>query len=51
MDATAFGVIKAGADGIALEAFLEKPADPPPLPGRPDQAYASMGNYVFSTDL
>jgi len=51
MDATAFGVIKAGADGITLEAFLEKPADPPPLPGRPDQAYASMGNYLFSTDL
>ena len=51
MDATAFGVIQAGADGITLEAFLEKPADPPPLPGRPDQAYASMGNYLFSTDL
>jgi glucose-1-phosphate adenylyltransferase len=51
MDATAFGVIKAGADGITLEAFLEKPADPPPLPGRPDRAYASMGNYLFSTDL
>ncbi len=51
MDATAFGVIQAGADGITLEAFLEKPADPPPLPGRPDQAYASMGNYLFSADL
>ena len=51
MDATAFGVIQAAADGITLEAFLEKPADPPPLPGRPDQAYASMGNYLFSTDL
>jgi glucose-1-phosphate adenylyltransferase len=51
MDATAFGVIQAAADGITLEAFLEKPADPPPLPGRPDQAYASMGNYLFSADL
>src|SRR6185437_328031 len=51
MDATAFGVIQAAADGITLEAFLEKPADPPPLPGRPDRAYASMGNYLFSTDL
>jgi glucose-1-phosphate adenylyltransferase len=51
LDATAFGVIQAGADGVTLEAFLEKPADPPPLPGRPDQAYASMGNYLFSTDL
>jgi glucose-1-phosphate adenylyltransferase len=51
MDATAFGVIQAAADGITLEAFLEKPADPPSLPGQPDQAYASMGNYLFSTDV
>jgi glucose-1-phosphate adenylyltransferase len=51
MDATAFGVIQAGADGITLEAFLEKPADPPSLPGQPDQAYASMGNYLFCTDV
>jgi len=45
------GVIKAAADGHTLEAFLEKPADPPPLPGRPDEAYASMGNYLFSADV
>jgi glucose-1-phosphate adenylyltransferase len=51
MDATAFGVIQAAADGITLEAFLEKPADPPSLPGQPDQAYASMGNYLCSTDV
>jgi len=51
LDATAFGVIQAGADGITLEAFLEKPADPPPRPGHPDQAYASMGNYLFCTDV
>jgi glucose-1-phosphate adenylyltransferase len=50
-EATAFGVIQAGADGITLEAFLEKPADPPSLPGQPDQAYASMGNYLFSADV
>jgi glucose-1-phosphate adenylyltransferase len=51
MDATAFGVIQAGADGITLEAFLEKPPDPPSLPRQPDLAYASMGNYLFSTDV
>jgi glucose-1-phosphate adenylyltransferase len=50
-EATAFGVIQAGDDGITLEAFLEKPADPPGRPGQPDQAYASMGNYLFSTDV
>ena len=49
-EASAFGVIHTAADGIGIEAFLEKPADPPGLPGRPDETYASMGNYVFSTD-
>lgn len=50
-DAKSFGVIKTGADGHTVEAFLEKPADPPGLPGNPDLAYASMGNYVFTTDV
>jgi glucose-1-phosphate adenylyltransferase len=50
-EATAFGVIQAGADGRTLEAFLEKPANPPAMPGNPDMAYASMGNYLFSTDV
>jgi glucose-1-phosphate adenylyltransferase len=49
-EATAFGVIQTAADGRRIEAFLEKPADPPGLPGRPDETFASMGNYVFSTD-
>ena len=48
-EATAFGVIQTADDGRRIEAFLEKPADPPGLPGRPDETYASMGNYVFST--
>jgi glucose-1-phosphate adenylyltransferase len=50
-EATAFGVIKTGPDGRAIEAFLEKPADPPGLPDSPDETFASMGNYVFSTDV
>jgi glucose-1-phosphate adenylyltransferase len=50
-EATSFGVIQTGSDGQTVEAFLEKPADPPGLPGNPDLAYASMGNYVFSTDV
>jgi glucose-1-phosphate adenylyltransferase len=29
--------------------FLEKPKDPPGMPGKPDVALASMGIYVFST--
>ncbi|HEY3733375.1 MAG TPA: glucose-1-phosphate adenylyltransferase [Streptosporangiaceae bacterium] len=50
-EATAFGVIQTGADGQSIQAFLEKPANPPAMPGRPDQAYASMGNYLFSSDI
>jgi glucose-1-phosphate adenylyltransferase len=49
-EATEFGVIQTAADGRQIEAFLEKPADPPGLPGRPDETFASMGNYVFSTE-
>ena len=50
-EATAFGVIQTGADGRSIEAFLEKPADLPAMPGHPDQAYASMGNYLFDADV
>jgi glucose-1-phosphate adenylyltransferase len=31
--------------------FVEKPADPPAIPGEPDRALASMGIYVFETAL
>jgi glucose-1-phosphate adenylyltransferase len=50
-EASSFGVIQTADDGRAIEAFLEKPADPPGLPGNPNCSYASMGNYVFSTDV
>jgi glucose-1-phosphate adenylyltransferase len=50
-EATAFGVIQAGPDGRTVEAFLEKPPEPPGLPDAPDEAFASMGNYVFATDV
>ncbi len=46
--ASAFGVIEAGL-GSKIEAFLEKPDDPPGIPDSPEEVYASMGNYVFST--
>jgi len=44
---TEFGVIEAGADG-AIHGFHEKDRDAPTIPGKPDQIYASMGNYLFS---
>jgi glucose-1-phosphate adenylyltransferase len=50
-EATAFGVIETSGDGRTIQAFLEKPADPPARPGHPDEAFASMGNYVFTSDV
>ena len=49
-DAKGFGVIQTGPDGRTIEAFLEKPDDPPGLVDDPEMVYASMGNYVFSTE-
>ena len=48
--ASSFGIIQT-SDGRRIDAFLEKPDDPPGLPDDPDQCFASMGNYVFSTDV
>ncbi|MTD58793.1 glucose-1-phosphate adenylyltransferase [Amycolatopsis pithecellobii] len=47
-EASAFGVIST-SDGTHIDAFLEKPADPPGLPDSPDESYVSMGNYIFTT--
>ncbi len=47
-DATGFGVMAADASGRITD-FVEKPADPPPMPGNPAMSLASMGIYVFST--
>jgi glucose-1-phosphate adenylyltransferase len=38
-------------DNQRISAFVEKPANPPPMPGRPDRALASMGVYVFNADF
>jgi len=46
--AVEFGVIEASEDGHIL-AFHEKNPDAPTMPGDPEQVYASMGNYIFST--
>jgi glucose-1-phosphate adenylyltransferase len=47
---TEFGVIETKADG-AIAGFHEKKADAPTMPGDPDRVYASMGNYIFSTQV
>jgi glucose-1-phosphate adenylyltransferase len=45
-----FGVLGVDESNRVLS-FLEKPRDPPPMPGRPDMALASMGIYVFNPRL
>ena len=49
-EADQFGVIKTADDGVTISEFLEKPADPPGLVDSPEESFASMGNYVFSTE-
>jgi len=45
-----YGVMQVDAAGRVV-GFMEKPHDPPPLPGHPDMVLASMGIYVFATDI
>ena len=47
MEAVAFGVMHIDENRTILD-FVEKPTDPPPMPGKPDRALASMGIYVFN---
>ncbi len=46
MEATGFGVMHVD-EKDRIVSFLEKPKDPPGIPGNPDMALASMGIYVF----
>ena len=47
--ASGFGVMVAEPDG-RLVGFEEKPVSPPPMPGDPSRALASMGNYLFTRE-
>src|SRR5689334_2267295 len=44
-----FGVIEVADDGRQISAFREKPRDARGLPDAPDEIFASMGNYIFTT--
>jgi len=48
LEARGFGVMQVDDSGRIVD-FVEKPADPPSLPGQPDVSLASMGIYVFDT--
>ena len=48
-EAKGFGVMAIDEHRSIIE-FVEKPSDPPPMPGNPDVSLASMGIYVFTAD-
>jgi glucose-1-phosphate adenylyltransferase len=49
-ESSGFGIIHVD-DNDVIQSFLEKPVDPPPMPGKPDTSLASMGIYVFDTNF
>jgi glucose-1-phosphate adenylyltransferase len=49
-DGRRFGIVSVD-EGDRVIDFLEKPADPPGVPGSPDVALASMGIYIFRADV
>lgn len=48
-EASAFGVMAVDEDR-KINAFIEKPANPPAMPGKADRALASMGIYIFEAE-
>ena len=47
-EAKGFGVMAVDAASVITD-FVEKPEDPPAIPGDPEHSLASMGIYVFET--
>ncbi|MGA1803723.1 glucose-1-phosphate adenylyltransferase [Rhizobium sp. HT1-10] len=48
MEAVGFGVVHVDEHDRIID-FVEKPSDPPAIPGKPESSFASMGIYVFHT--
>ena len=48
-EASAFGILHVDADNRVID-FLEKPAEPPGMPGNPDYSLVSMGVYIFKAE-
>ena len=51
VEANQFGVITIGPGSSKILRFDEKPENPEGLPDSPDEVLASMGNYIFSTEM
>lgn len=49
-EASRFGIV--GVDeNNKVHSFIEKPADPPAIPGKPEHSYVNMGIYVFNAEI
>lgn len=48
--ASAFGIIGIDDDARIID-WEEKPANPKPVPGKPDTSLVSMGVYIFNTEV
>jgi len=46
-EASGFGIVAVDESGMITD-FIEKPADPPSMPGNPEMSLCSMGVYVFN---
>jgi glucose-1-phosphate adenylyltransferase len=49
-DGRRFGIVSVDECDRVID-FLEKPSSPPPVPGSPEVALASMGIYIFRFDV
>ena len=49
-EASAFGIIDVDDRGRII-GFIEKPKNPPEMPGRPGWSLVSMGNYMFRREV
>lgn len=48
-EASSCGIIEIDKE-LRIKGFEEKPKNPKPIPGRPEMALVSMGNYIFNTN-
>lgn len=48
-EASQFGIMAMDETGL-VDAFVEKPLDPPTMPNKPSRCLASMGIYIFTMD-
>lgn len=49
-EANQFGIVQVDS-GLRVSGFVEKPDNPPQMPGAPGRSLASMGNYLFNPQV